>query len=81
MCDSLSLRDDGVTMMTARKQFLGVGDVDTSILDLFDARKQRPATEAELREQRVSYAFGNAMRDAITKDSVLAASRSVRIRD
>lgn len=67
--------------MAARKQFLGVDAADKSIIEKMTARRLRPTTDDELREQRISYAFGNAMAvDGITKDSVRAASHSVRLR-
>jgi len=39
-------------------------------------------TEEELREQRISFAFGNAPADAknITKDSVRHASANIKLR-
>lgn len=67
--------------MAARKQFLGVDVADTSITDLMKTRRERPTTDEELREQRISYAFGNALTtEGITKDSVRAASNSFRLR-
>jgi hypothetical protein len=37
-------------------------------------------TDQELREQRISFAFGNSLNsDRITKDSVRRASQSIRL--
>jgi len=67
--------------MPARKQFLGVTEVNPELRDLLEATKTREVTEEELHEQRVSFAFGNAPANAelITKDSVRASSRSIRL--
>jgi len=47
---------------------------------LLEASRHRVVTEEELREQRVSFAFGNAPRsELITKDSVRAASTHIRL--
>jgi len=44
--------------------------------------KDIPVSEAELREQRISFAFGNApqsLENRITKDSVRLASEHIRL--
>jgi hypothetical protein len=48
---------------------------------LLSASRTRVVTEEELREQRVSFAYGNApaTSDRITKDSVRAASKHIRL--
>jgi hypothetical protein len=67
--------------MAERKQFLSMPPPDPELGRLLDAARQRPVTEAELREQRISFAFGNAMEaDDITKDSVREASEHIRLR-
>lgn len=67
--------------MAARKQFLGAVEADSELIELMASRKARPTTEEELKEQRISYAFGNAMHvESVTKDSVRRASKSVRLR-
>jgi hypothetical protein len=40
-------------------------------------------TEAQLEEQRISFAYGNApvSSELITKDTVRAASKSIRLKD
>lgn len=66
--------------MAARKQFLQVRETDPALKALLDAAKGKKVTEAELSEQRVSFAFGNApVSDFITKDSVRMSSQSILI--
>ncbi len=68
--------------MADRKQFLGVTTPDPELLRLLEASRETTVTEEELREQRISFAFGNAPVDAqsITKDSVRRASQNIRLR-
>jgi hypothetical protein len=66
--------------MADRKQFLNVAPADAELMRLLEATKDVPVTEAQLREQRISFAFGNAMgSDSITKESVRHASRNLRL--
>lgn len=67
--------------MADRKQFQNVPAPDAELLRLLEASKTRHVTEAELREQRVSFAFGNApiSSNRITKDSVRASSTHIRL--
>lgn len=68
--------------MADRKQFKNVPVIDEELLRLLGASRTRMVTDEELREQRVSFAFGNApvsASDRITKDSVRAASNHVRL--
>jgi hypothetical protein len=66
--------------MVARKQFLGVREADPRLQSLLAEARERPVTEAELLEQRVSFAFGNAPdSQLITKDSVRASSTRIRL--
>ena len=47
---------------------------------LLAASRNTPVTEDELREQRISFAFGNAPEsELITKDSVRLASKHIRL--
>jgi len=47
---------------------------------LLELARSRILTDAELHEQRVSFAYGNASdSELITKESIRAASRSLRI--
>jgi hypothetical protein len=63
-----------------RKQFFGEIKADPELLNALDASNQTPVTEQELREQRISFAFGNAPAGAnITKDSVRRASEHIRL--
>jgi hypothetical protein len=68
--------------MADRKQFQNVPAPDPELVRLLDASRDRPVTEEELREQRVSFAFGNApvsSFERITKDSVRAASTHIKL--
>lgn len=66
--------------MADRKQFFGEIKADPELLKALDASNQTPVTEQELREQRISFAFGNAPAGAnITKDSVRRASEHIRL--
>lgn len=67
--------------MADRKQFLTVGAADKELLALLEASRKIEITEEELHEQRISFAYGNAMNsDEITKDSVRKSSRNIRLR-
>ncbi len=65
--------------MAARKQFMTTKEVSPALRDLLSRREA--ATEAELHEQRISFAYGNAPADAknITKETVRRASERVRL--
>lgn len=66
--------------MAARKQFLDVQAVDPALKALLQKAKGMKVSDAELQEQRVSFAFGNAPDSRfITKDSVRASSHSLLI--
>ncbi len=66
--------------MADRKQFLGVVQTNEALLRLLSESRNRSVTDEELREQRISFAFGNALNsNTITKESVRRASRSVRL--
>jgi hypothetical protein len=66
--------------MADRKQFLGVSETDPELQRLLDATKDRADTEEELREQRISFAFGNALgSESITKKSVREASERLKL--
>jgi len=66
--------------MAERKQFLGVVQANDDLLRLLSESRDRIVTDEELREQRISFAFGNALNSSrITKDSVRRASQSVRL--
>lgn len=67
--------------MADRKQFQNIPAVDQELVRLLGESRNRPVTEDELREQRVSFAFGNApaTSDRITKESVRTASTHIRM--
>ena len=67
--------------MPDRKQFVAGAPADDELLALIDDAKKREVTEDELREQRISFAYGNAMTiDEITKDSVRKTSQHIRLK-
>jgi hypothetical protein len=68
--------------MTGRKQFFGDIKSDLELARLLEETRGIVVTEDDLREQRVSFAFGNAPASAtnITKDSVRQASEHIRLR-
>jgi hypothetical protein len=67
--------------MADRKQFQNVRPPDPELVRLLDASRGRQATEDELREQRISFAFGNALNsEHITKESVRIASQKIKLR-
>jgi hypothetical protein len=66
--------------MADRKQFQNVTAPDPELMRLLAASRNTPVTEDELREQRISFAFGNAPdSELITKDSVRLASKNIRL--
>jgi hypothetical protein len=67
--------------MAARKQFQSSLTVSSELSELLEAARNKEVSEEELREQRVSFAFGNALQsDLITKDSVRRSSKSMRLK-
>lgn len=67
--------------MVLRKQFSGNLKADPELIALMDSSRRIPVTDETLREQRISFAYGNAMNaDRITKESVRATSQSIRLR-
>ncbi|MGA2277412.1 MAG: hypothetical protein ABSG00_07400 [Terracidiphilus sp.] len=66
--------------MAERKQFLGVVQANEELLRLLSETRNQSVTDEELREQRISFAFGNSLNSSrITKDSVRRTSQSVRL--
>lgn len=64
--------------MANRKQFLGETVVDPELEVLLQAAREKPVTEAQLHEQRISFAFGNSPDSKfITKETVRKASQSI----
>ncbi|MEO6803970.1 MAG: hypothetical protein ABI197_12085 [Granulicella sp.] len=67
--------------MADRKPFLAVTPVNKELASLLEKSRDRLVTEEELREQRISFAFGNALNaEYITKESVRQTSQSIRLR-
>lgn len=67
--------------MADRKQFSNVAAADADLVRLLDETRDVQVTDEQLREQRISFAFGNAPLSAeITRDSVVRASESMRLR-
>ena len=69
-------------IMALRKQFQSNLQLRPELQRLLEEARNRDVTDEELRQQRVSFAFGNAPADAenITKASVQSASESVLLR-
>jgi hypothetical protein len=66
--------------MADRKQFQNVTAPDQELMRLLEASRNRPVSEDELQEQRISFAFGNAPdSELITKESVRLASKNIRL--
>jgi hypothetical protein len=67
--------------MADRKQFENVTAPDPELMRLLEESRNQPVTEEELQEQRISFAFGNALEsELITKDSVRLTSKHVSLR-
>lgn len=67
--------------MALRKQFQSSLKVTPELERLLDQARATEVSEEDLKEQRVSFAFGNAPADAerITKESVRFTSQSIRL--
>jgi hypothetical protein len=67
--------------MAARKQFQSNLVVKPELQKVLEDARGKDVSEAELLEQRISFAFGNAPpSELITKDSVRFASKHIRIK-
>lgn len=67
--------------MADRKQFQNVKPADPELIRLLEEARNKPLSEEELHEQRISFAFGNALEsEQITKESVRLASKHIRLR-
>ena len=69
-------------IMALRKQFQSNLQLRPELQRLLEEARNRDVTDEELRQQRVSFAFGNApaVAENITKASVQSASESVLLR-
>lgn len=67
--------------MANRKQFENVPTPNPELTRLLQESRGKSVTEEELREQRISFAFGNAplSSERITKDSVRLASKNISL--
>jgi len=64
--------------MAKRKQFLNVPEASAALKEALERTRAHVVSDTELREQRVSFAFGNALNlDRITRDSVQRASEKI----
>ena len=67
--------------MPARKQFQSTLTIRPELQRLLDEARKKGVSEADLREQRISFAFGNALNsNLITKDSVRITSQHIRLK-
>jgi hypothetical protein len=67
--------------MADRKQFSNVVAPDAELVRLLDSTRDVQVTDEQLREQRMSFAFGNAQHTLdIMRDSVVRSSESMRLR-
>ncbi len=69
--------------MAERKQFHSNLTVHAELAELLKKASETQVSEPELREQRVSFAFGNApvgSEAMITKDSVRRSSQNIRLK-
>lgn len=66
--------------MVERKPVLGPAPEHPELDRLLEETRTIAVSEADLQEQRISFAYGNAPRSSrITKESVRDASSSIRI--
>lgn len=70
------------TAMADRKQFFGDTTPDPELAKLLKDAAKTTVSEDDLREQRISFAYGNAPASAknITKDSVRHTSEHIRLK-
>ena len=67
--------------MADRKQFENVGLPDPELVRLLEESRHKSVSEELGREQRISFAYGNALNsELIAKDSVRQASQRIRLR-
>lgn len=68
--------------MSARKQLQSKLTINPELEQLLTKALAKEVSEEDLKEQRVSFAFGNAPTDSklITKDSVRFASQHIRLK-
>jgi hypothetical protein len=69
--------------MAERKPFIGDIKKDDELNALLATSRTRKVTDEELREQRISFAYGNAPANAknITKESVRKTSQHILLKE
>ena len=66
--------------MAERKPMLRLSPMRPELDLIFAQARENSLSDAELREQRISFAYGNAPEESgITKESVREASRTLRM--
>ncbi len=66
--------------MADRMQFQNVPAPDPELMRLLEATVGQVLTEAEMREQRISFAYGNALdSESITKESVRLVAENIML--
>jgi len=66
--------------MATRKQFETNLKLTPELDNLIKEAQAKGVTEEDLREQRVSFAYGNALKsERITKDTVRRTSQSIKL--
>ncbi len=67
--------------MAERKPFIGLIKPNPKLNRLLEESRRNPVAEAGLREQRISFAYGNAPANAkdITKDSVRKTAQNIKL--
>jgi hypothetical protein len=67
--------------MAPRKQFQSTLTVDPELEELLRQARGKVVSEEEFREQRISFAYGNAPpSDLITKESVRCSAQNFRLK-
>lgn len=66
--------------MPDRKQFQNITAPDPELVRLLEEARNKQVSEEDLREQRISFAYGNALHSkSITKESVRNASQHIKL--
>jgi hypothetical protein len=67
--------------MAPRKQFQSSLTVEPELEELLRQAREKVVSEDEFREQRISFAYGNApASDLITKESVRWSAENIRLK-
>jgi hypothetical protein len=67
--------------MSARKQLQSSLTIKPELDRLLKEARSKEVSEEDLKEQRISFAFGNALEsELITKESVRYASKRIRLK-